>query len=421
MRSALVLGLGLSGKAVVPLLIAQGDRVFGYDDQIPLDQLEREKFEGMELLSNQQDVPWAEIDLLVPSPGISPRHPCYQKARSLGIEIKGEAELALRRLDQPAVAITGTNGKTTVTLLVAHILREAGIKAKALGNVGEPLSTYLINPEKESVAVVELSSFQLETLSTPAFDAAALLNITPDHLDRYATLEDYARTKCHLQSLLKPMASFFVSQPVVDQFSSFLQPGYQVYSAEKIEEILPVDYRSWGAHDVDNAMAAWALCKPFEVTAESFRRALCSFQKPKHRIEFVRSIQGVHFFDDSKGTNIDAVMKAVEAMKGPVILIVGGVDKGASYFPWKEAFRGKVKRIIGIGQAAPKIFRELNTDFEMEIVDSLSSAVENSMAYADEGDHVLLSPGCSSYDMFRDYAHRGEEFQRSVFSLREGG
>ncbi|MBS0653413.1 MAG: UDP-N-acetylmuramoyl-L-alanine--D-glutamate ligase [Verrucomicrobia bacterium] len=422
MQCALVLGLGLSGKAAVELLFAQGYQVIGADDKADPEQLRDLISRGLQLQSKSEDINWSLIKLFVVSPGISPKHPLYQAAAARGIEIVGEAELSFRSLSQPAIAITGTNGKTTVTLLIEHILNTSGIKAKALGNVGNPLSVYVLNPDPGAVIVAELSSYQLETMSVPVFDAAAILNITPDHLDRYASMEEYAKAKCRLQRLLKPGSPFFVSQQVADGFAHLLKPGYIVYTqSESIEEILSQEYRELGEHDIENAMAAWALCKPFKISAEQFRKGLSTFKKPHHRIEFVADIEGVHFYDDSKGTNIDAVIRAVQTMKGPVILIAGGVDKGSSYLAWKEAFCGKVKRIVAIGQAAPKIFRELSPFFEMEIVGSLSAAVEASLRHAVKGDHVLLSPGCSSFDMFRDYAHRGEEFQRTVFSLRRGG
>ncbi len=417
MRYALVLGLGVSGRSAAERLLRQGHAVIGVDDKVGADSLKDLISKGMKRVVNDEEIDWSQIFLMVVSPGISPKHRLYQNAIAHGVEVTGEAELSLRGLKQPIVAITGTNGKTTVTLLVEHILNVSGVKAKALGNVGTPLSAYESDPDE--VLVVELSSFQLETLSTLSFDAAVLLNITPDHLDRYASMEDYAKSKCHLQSLVKPQAPFFVCSQVVETFGSCLKSGYQLCERESIESFLPLKYRELGKHEWDNAAAAWALCKQFGISQKQFCQGLESFQKPHHRIEFAGSIDGVLFYDDSKGTNIDAVIQAVNAMKGPVILIAGGVDKGASYLLWKEIFQGKVKRIVALGQAAPKIYEELNPYFEMEIVDSLSCAVETAHSHAVRGDHILLSPGCSSYDMFRDYVHRGEEFQRKVQHLRE--
>lgn len=192
--------------------------------------------------------------------------------------------------------------------------------------------------------------------------------------------------------------------------------GEVVKDREKVEYIFPKQYRITGRHDRDNALAAWTLCQPF-MSGEVFSQALETFQKPPHRIEFICEIEGVRFYDDSKGTNVDAVCQAVGVMEGPIILIVGGVDKGASYTPWVQAFLKKVKRIIALGQAAPRIYKELNPFFEIECVDSLAAAVQNAAQKASKGDCVLLSPGCSSYDMFYDYAQRGREFQRCVRDL----
>jgi len=434
----LVLGLGVSGIAAARLLLKQGHGVLGIDSN--LSYLETNEMvchlQTMGMLCQHDGVPiqWNSIERVVVSPGIHPKHPIYQAAKVKGIEIIGEAELALSHFKKPIVAVTGTNGKTTVTLLVEHILNSTGIKAKALGNVGTALSDYLMNPGSEEAFVVELSSFQLETMRTAVFDAAVILNITPDHLDRYSDMQNYAMAKCHLQHLLKHDALFFVQTQTVHEFAHLFQlKNYQTFGLEKgsdlwtdqnsvkyrekIEGIMPIRYREMGKHDNENALAAWALCQPFSISNEQFSKALETFQKPPHRIEFIREIEGVSFFDDSKGTNIDAVVQAVRAMKGPVILIAGGVDKGASYLPWKEQLCGKIKQIIAIGAAAPKIYSELQPYFNIKRADSLATAVKVATSDARGGDCVLLSPGCSSYDMFCNYAHRGEEFQRYVHSI----
>jgi UDP-N-acetylmuramoylalanine--D-glutamate ligase len=322
----------------------------------------------------------------------------------LRIEIIGEAELALRSIKQNAVAITGTNGKTTVTLLTEHILKTAGIPARAVGNVGEPLSAMRGKPEE--VLVVELSSFQIETLRARAFDAAVLLNITPDHLDRYSDMRAYARAKCALERCLKEDAPFFVQDGVLQTYGDLF--------TQLTKQMPTLALPDLPRHDRENALAAYALCRRFGVSEADFLRALSIFQKPAHRIEFVSEIDGICYYDDSKGTNIDAVIQAVHAMRGPVILIVGGVDKGASYLPWVENFRGKVKQILALGQAAKKIVEELEPFFALQHVSSLHEAVEQARRVAISGDSVLLSPGCSSYDMFRDYVQRGEEFKRYV-------
>lgn len=437
-NKTLVLGLGVSGRAAAEFLLKQGDQVLGIDSNRDLlktsEELRQLHAKGLQFQHDSDPVNWTAIARVVVSPGVSPQHPIYQGAKERNIAT-GEAELALPYFDKPLVAVTGTNGKTTVTLLVEHILNAAGIKVKALGNVGTPLCAHLLQPSSDEAYVVELSSFQLETMTTPVFEAAALLNVTPDHLDRYANIEEYAKAKFHLQFLLKGNGPFFVQAGTAAAFSSMVSKDIQtfavdgpadlytdrhsVYYREKIEFLMPDDYRKMGVHDHENALAAWALCRPFSIDNEQFCKALATFKKPAHRIEFVREVDGIFYYDDSKGTNIDAVIQAVKAMNGPVILIAGGIDKGASYLLWKEHFVDKVKQIIAIGQAAPKIYKELNPYFNIKLADTLAAAVQTASHDAASGDFVLLSPGCSSYDMFRDYVHRGEEFQRQVQSIEE--
>jgi UDP-N-acetylmuramoylalanine--D-glutamate ligase len=434
----LVLGLGVSGIAAARFLLKQGYAILGVDDNysyLETNETIRD-LQTVGMICQRDNVPidWASIDRVVVSPGIHPKHPIYQAAKIKGVEIVSETELALSYFKKPMVAVTGTNGKTTVTLLAEHILNSVGIKTKALGNVGMALCDYLINPGSEAAFVVELSSFQLEAMRTPVFNAAVLLNITADHLERYTSMQDYARAKCQLQYLLKDNGLFFVQMQTVREFAHLLPlKNYQTFGLEngcdlwtdqglikyreKIECIMPIRYREMGRHDNENLLAAWSLCRPFSISNEQFCRALETFQKPPHRIEFVREINGVSFFDDSKGTNIDAVIQAAKVMKGPVILIVGGVDKGASYLPWKEQLCGKVKQMIAIGTAAPKIYSELQSYFNIKLAGSLAAAVKVAASDARKGDCVLLSPGCSSYDMFRNYSHRGEEFQRYVHSI----
>ncbi len=411
MKKILIIGLGKSGIAAAVWLLKEGNEVLGFDDKkvkaIP---------PGMQIVENTACLDWDDIHFVVVSPGIPSDHPLYRKAIEQGIEVIGEAELALRSLYlNAAVAITGTNGKTTVSLLVEHVLKSAGIKACALGNVGEPLSNYVMRCDPEEILVVELSSYQIETLSSRVFDAAVILNITPDHLDRYPDMQAYAETKCAIQKTLKENGTFFIHPSVAKQYSDLLSEPYAVYvDALEDEWILPMHCAGWGKHDKENALAAWALCRIYGISQAHFLSALKTFQKPHHRIEFVCEIDGICYYDDSKGTNIDAVIHAVDAMSGPVILIAGGVDKGASYLPWADKLKKKIKRILVLGQAAEKIERELCLVFEVERVDSLAMAVESARSIAVKGDAVLLSPGCSSYDMFEDYAHRGREFKRLI-------
>jgi len=407
-KKALVIGLGISGRSASGFLLSLRYQVTAIDQKkIDLKDLGDLPSLGLEVLEESKLVSLKGFSLVVSSPGVPSKHRLIEEALSKGIEVVGEAELALRHMKQKAVAITGTNGKTTVTSLVEHVLCHSGKKAKAVGNSGIALTEYVLSGDFSEIAVVELSSYQLETLSSAPFAAAVILNITPDHLDRYATMQEYALAKIKIEKCIKPGGVLYVYDEVIKEYGPLFSSPYVSFGAELT------------GHDLINQRAAGLLCKELDVSEEAFKEALKTFKKPSHRIEFVKTINGVQYYDDSKGTNIDAVIKAVESLKGNIVLIAGGVDKGSSYMPWKEAFKNKVTDMVLIGQAAPKIREELSLFFNIKIVDSLESAVDAASKIAKPGGSVLLSPGCSSFDMFRDYAHRGKEFQRFVGLLGE--
>ncbi len=415
----LVLGLGVSGRAAAEFLLNKGEVVLGVDDNPSIfnsPEISHLMAIGLSMQIDPKSIDWNLVSCLIVSPGISRQHPLYIAARDNNIEVIGEAELALPHFNKPLVAITGTNGKTTVALLTEHILNSCGIKAKAVGNIGSALCNELICAGDEEMFVVELSSYQLETMKTKVFEAGVLLNITPDHLDRYSSMEEYAKAKCQLQKVMKEGAPFYVQSQAALNFGHLLPlKNYQTLEVgQTVASLLPLEYTMMGRHDWENFAAAWALCQPFAISWQAFCNGFLSFKKPPHRIEFVRKVAGVSYYDDSKGTNVDAVIQAVNRMEGPVILIAGGVDKGASYLQWKESFSDKVKQIIAIGEAAPKIYEELSPYFRVKIAQTLPTAVLSAAGDAKKGDFVLLSPGCASFDMFTGYAQRGEEFQRCV-------
>ncbi len=437
-KRVLVLGLGLSGQSAAQYLLRRGAIVVGVDcDAKLLDThagiaLLRSK--GLTTLHQSQELALTTFDLIVVSPGIPTSHPHYAQARALGLNIMSEVELACLAITKRCVAITGTNGKTTVTSLVAHILNSVGMKAKALGNIGTPLTSAVDEGDESDVFVIELSSFQLETLSGCYFDAGVILNITPDHLDRYPSLHDYALAKIRLKDCLKAGGKLYVEDACLETYASdfgaskLYSYGYRpcchiatdtlaVYQSGIRAFVLPKDYQAKHSHDVENLMAAYALCNDMGVSGDQFCQGLASFKKPPHRIEFVRTVAGVDYYDDSKGTNIDAVIRAVNLLERDIVLVAGGVDKGAPYTPWVTAFRGKVKAVCAIGQSAPKIKQGLEPHIPVTIFDSLDTAVKQAAALSKKGYIVLLSPGCSSFDMFSDYAQRGEEFQRIVNKL----
>lgn len=440
-KNVLVIGLGISGRAAAQFLLHQGAKVRGIDKNAELlqknDALAVLRTQGLVTSHESQDLDMGQFDLVVISPGIPPTHPFYEAARRARIEIIGEMELACRAVSQKFLGITGTNGKTTVTMLAAHVLNQAGMSAKALGNVGVPIASeidLLSSQGGNEIIVAELSSFQLDTLSCQVMDAGVILNITPDHLDRYANMEEYARSKIHMKDCLKPDGVLYVEESAYRKYGKYFKsfkPMLYGYTSScdlfsdgshlifhgKNECVLPPEHRGGKSHNIENLMAAYALCREMGVAPEQFMRAFSIFEKPAHRIEFIKTIYGVSFYDDSKGTNIDAVIRAVELLKGQIVLIAGGVDKGAPYTPWIEAFSGKVRGICAIGQAAEKIKQDLSHAMPVEVVDSLECAVRYAAASAKPGENVLLSPGCASFDMFRDYAHRGDEFKKIVNAL----
>jgi UDP-N-acetylmuramoylalanine--D-glutamate ligase len=404
MKRALIIGFGASGQAAASFLRRRGWEVTAVDRR-PV---------GEGVLPETAPLAVRSFDLVVASPGVSPGHPLYRAAVADGVPVVGEAALALRACKNPCAAVTGTNGKTTVTLLTTHVLNACGRCAQALGNVGTPLTQAVDVLAPGDIVVAELSSFQLETMEGPLFDVGVILNITPDHLDRYPSMEVYAEAKWRLALCMKGGKRVYAQREAARAFRPPAPFCALEEGGEEVESLLPVRYRKGTKGDRENALAAWALCREFGVTPGRFIQGLQTFVKPSHRMEFVGVYRGVHYVDDSKGTNLDAVIQAVEGAEGPVVLIAGGVDKGASYAAWIGPFRNKVKQVIVLGEAADKIASDLSAAYAVERVDSLEAAVRRACAIACPGDTVLLSPGCASYDMFRDYAHRGEEFQRLV-------
>lgn len=440
-RNVLVIGLGLSGRAAAAFLLRRGARVHGVDRDKELlashEEIQMLCSKGFQTSHENEDLDVKAFDLVVVSPGVPQSNPCYAAALAAGIELIGEMELACRHITQRCVGITGSNGKTTTTMLVAHAMNHSGKKARALGNIGKPLTAALDEDNDADILVIELSSWQLETLSAKVFDAGAILNITPNHLDRHKTMQAYAKAKINLKNCLKPNAPLYMGKECHEEFNQLLEglpaqsfgfdaacsirsDGCRVYCKEESAFELPAEFRGKATHDVENMMAAYALCQIAEVSGEEFLASLATFCKPPHRIEFVKKIEGVAYYDDSKGTSIAAVEKAVTALEGPIHLIAGGVHKGANYTPWRKTFMGRVSHVYAIGQAANQIKSDLGDLLPVEMHSSLEAALERAAERAQPGENVLLSPGCSSYDMFKDYNHRGDEFKRLVGNLKIG-
>ena len=306
---------------------------------------------------------WCEgADLVVASPGVPPSHPLYQRAREEGIEIVGEAELAFRTIKNPMIGVTGSNGKSTMVMRLVHSLQKGGKKARALGNIGVPLLSAVL--EEGEIVVAELSSFQLETMTTRALDVAMILNITPNHLDRHGTMEVYQNVKYRIKDLLKEGGIF----------------------VETIEE----------------ALARFGVPLNDE-----------GFSPLPHRLEFVGEVRGVRCYNDSKATTVDAVLYGVRQIGNNVILLVGGRHKGGSFASWNEGFLGRVKQIILFGEAKELMAKELYS-IPVILVETLEEAMEKGLQVAKQGDTMLLSPGCASYDQFRDFEERGDRFREGV-------
>lgn len=440
-KSILIVGLGVSGRSAAKWLISQGAHVSAVDSNLERLKNNPEVValikQGCMLCHDAIVWPIIRFDLVVVSPGVPPSNEFYRAALESSVEVIGEVELACRFIGNRCLAVTGTNGKTTVTCLTAHILNCCGLPSWALGNAGVPLTEALASNHSSNpkgICVVELSSFQLETMQTPLFEAAVLLNITPDHLDRYSSMQAYADAKKTIFKCVKNNGFSYIHRDCLVEYDAWAQEfslltyhhkskadlyidNESIIVRGKKEGQLPASLHNMAAHDHDNFLAAYALCRACGLTPENIVSAAQTFTKPEHRLQFVKNVAGVNYIDDSKGTNVDAVIKAVQSIKGRIVLIAGGVDKGGSYAPWIDAFAGKVQAICSIGQAAEKIRAELSPHFPVKLYSSLEDAVAAASQLASSNDTVLLSPGCASYDMFQNYAQRGLEFQRIVHDL----
>jgi UDP-N-acetylmuramoylalanine--D-glutamate ligase len=447
-RRALVVGLARSGLAAARLLQRLGARVTACDRLAEIAGVEELRREGFEVIAGR-DGPelLAGKDLLLLSPGVALDSPLCREASRKGIEILGELELGWRLLRERAniamFAVTGTNGKSTTCALCAHLLRRAGINTELAGNIGRPLCQLLLEDSRPRAAVVEVSSYQLEHLTRPdALDpqAAGWLNLTPDHLERHRTMENYAEMKRRLFLGQGPqqVAVFFADDDFLRQAAPGI-PGRLIWFGHQPERLGPQDIlirgerlllpgasellirnrRLAGAHNAENAACAAALAMQLGLTPAAMQAGLDDYPGLPHRLEPVAEINGVLFIDDSKGTNIDATSKSLGCFEQPIVLIAGGRGKGAGYEPLRPLVSQRVRQLVLIGEEAEKMERELAGCAPATRAGSMQQAVELAYSLARPGDVVLLSPACASFDMFRDYAHRGEVFRQAVLSLRE--
>ena len=439
-KTFLVVGAGKSGLASCALLHKKECSFLLYDGNETLDTASlREKHPSLrnaEIIAGAfPDALYEKTDICVLSPGVPTDLPFVIKLRELGKPIWGEIELAYQIGKGTVVAITGTNGKTTTTSLVGEILSMAFADTRVVGNIGIPYTSIAAGTTDESVVVTEISSFQLETAITFHPKVSAILNITPDHLDRHHTMENYIAAKesitknqtaadvCVLNyddAVLREFGKTLSCQVVYFSSQTALHDGYyyhegMIYKAEKGEAekvIATGDLKILGVHNYENAAAAIAICQSMGVSLDLIRKGLREFEAVAHRIQFICETDGVAFYNDSKGTNPDAAIKAVEAMERPTVLIGGGYDKNATYDAWIESFGDTVKKLVLIGETKDKIAAcaVAHGFAAVEMAEDLKEAVEKAFAAAGSGYAVLLSPACASWDMFKSYEERGRLF-----------
>lgn len=385
-----------------------------------------------------------QLHLVVLSPGVPVDSPLVEQLKERSIPVIGEVELAYLCGEGRIIAITGTNGKTTTTALVGKIMEECYESSFIVGNIGLPYTDKADKMNESTVTVAEISSFQLETIHEFHPQVTAILNITPDHLDRHHTMEEYVKTKLRitqnqkkedtcvlnfeipyremLESRCPANIVYFSSERKLEQ-GYYLEDNVIKYAEDKeVTELLNLDeIKLLGVHNAENVMAAIAMAESFGVDREHILHTVRNFTAVEHRIEYVDTINGVAYYNDSKGTNPDASIKAVEAMPGPTILIGGGYDKNSSYDEWIMSFSGKVKCLVLLGQTREKIAEcaKKHGFHHIIIVDSLEEAVEECYQNAKEGDCVLLSPACASWGMFPNYEVRGKRFKEEVKKLKE--
>lgn len=440
MKKVLVAGGGISGIGAAKMLLQTGTPVILYDGNEKLDRDSlAANFPGEEIeivLGELSDDVVRRTEVCVISPGIPMRAPFVKKLKEAGIPIWSEIEAAYRHAKGRLAAITGTNGKTTTTALTGEIFGAYYDSSFVVGNIGTAYTGKALETKADSVTVAEVSSFQLETIETFRPQVSAILNITPDHLDRHGSMEEYIRVKelvtknqgpedtCVLNyeddvlrefgSSLKTKAVFFSSKRQITG-GIYLENGAIVseLSGEKETVVRTEELNILGVHNYENAMAAVSVAYAMGVPMDVIRKVLCEFKAVEHRIEFVIEKDGVAYYNDSKGTNPDAAIQGIRAMVRPTVLIAGGYDKGSVYGEWIRAFDGKVKKMILLGQTAQKIAKEAEelgfTDFCF--ADSMEDAVRIARETAVSGDAVLLSPACASWGMFKNYEERGRIFK----------
>jgi UDP-N-acetylmuramoylalanine--D-glutamate ligase len=444
-KRVLAVGLARTGVATALFCAGRGARVTATDTRTENeigDVATKLKAARVALeLGCHQEKTFLEQDLIVPSPGVPADETHLQAAHAKGITIWSEVELAYRFLKGRLIGITGSNGKTTTTSLVEHILKTAGMQTILAGNIGTPLIGCVDAMTDNTCTVVELSSFQLELIETFRPNIGVFLNLTPDHLDRHHTMEAYGAAKARVflnqtgedAAVLNaddaattpyapglPSVYWFSRKQRVAQ-GAYVRGEEIVFRQEGTEEILLKleDIPLPGAHNVENALAAAAAARLQGAPASAIAKGVRSFAGVEHRLEFVAEIGGVRYYNDSKATNVDATLKALDAFPGRILIILGGKDKGSDYTALQKPLREKAILALLIGAAAEKIEKQISGSVALERSETLDRAVETASHAAQPGDVVLLAPACASFDQFQNYEHRGRVFKDLVGQLEK--
>lgn len=438
-KRVLVVGLGKSGSAAARFLHDRGALVTVSDTR-SAEELgpAAAALDGLPIalrLGSQPERLFLEQDAVVPSPGVAWDHPCLTAARERGVRTLGELDIAADSLRGRIIGITGTNGKTTTTSLLGHILTQAGRAVSVAGNIGTPLLATLEDSRPECWRVLELSSFQLEASRAFRCHIAVVLNITPDHLDRHRTFAAYAGAKRRILANQKPddFAVLNADDARCRGLAEAVDSRLLWFSRERpVERGASVDARGIasdgrfvcgldlpikGPHNLENALAAVAAAAAAGVWPDAIGRALKSFQPVEHRLEFVRNVRGVAYYNDSKATNVDAALQACRSFDKGLWIILGGRDKGSDYRPLSAALTDRARRVLLIGEAAPIIRGQLGNAAPIEDLATMERAVAFAGSHARPGDSVVLAPACASFDQFTDYAERGLAFKRLVKEL----
>jgi UDP-N-acetylmuramoylalanine--D-glutamate ligase len=445
-KKVIVVGLARSGRALAQFLTTRGalvtatdiksERELGDEVMAPLRAL------GVRLeLGGHSPATLLAADLIVVSPGVPLSIGPLQPARAGGVPILSEVELAFRFLRGRMVGVTGSNGKTTVTTLIGQLLSKAGFFTQVGGNIGTPLTSLVEASQKDGFLVVELSSFQLEAIETLRPDIAVMTNISPDHLDRHGSLGEYVQAKRRIftNQTLADWAVLNADDPIVIEMMYATAARPMLFSRRReLDEgvflrdrqiVIRLDGREQelitlaeiplrGRHNVENVMAAMAAGMVAGASPESMRETVKRFPGVEHRLEWVAEVNGVEYYNDSKATNVDSAVKAVEAFEGKLIVIFGGKEKGGGFDALRKPVAERVKHVLLLGQASDKMAAALKGAAPMTFCQTMEETVQRAHQLAEPGDIVLLAPACASFDMFENYEHRGRVFKEAVQKLR---